>query len=1051
MKPRAGIVGLFALLLGYCCFRAFGDQTTPLYRIPWRAEWIRYPGGNVARTYFRKVFSVPESVSNAWIRISADNDYTLFVNGSEIGWEKNLSSNTSSFQSHQSQADQKIGNEPEFPTKNPPEAQWTCDPDWSVATFYDIAPLLQQGQNVFAVAVQSDREFPRLLLEGEIADAEGEKYWIGTDDTWVCHPLEVLERDSRWFHREFDSSRWLRAQSLGSPEETVVANLDPEIFRLPPGGEFIFQPPPLGSEAYLRKRFALDAPPEDAWIRIASQGAYHLFINGTLANSGSARDHVDAFHIGPLLQEGRNAICVRVENPPSSDPTHRSKPNPSGFLMDGLVRKTDGSLTWLHTDGGWEAAASADPDWTDGESGSAAWGPPASFGKPGPSFPREFPKRYRGTIGSPWNDFRTLAVFALVSLLVVGSLWLFHSAYLRKRYLVGGEAADQAGVLSFWPGLFLMAGVVLLDFTYAESAKKILFYQRPIWQVAAGVSLLSVLAIQLRLFWVSNLRLEGRKGGVPSESRGASVSLLATLYRFRHGVALSGIVLLGAYLRLAGLGSQPYHSDESSSLSAVLGILRTGVPEYTSGVWYTRGPLYHYITALSMWLFGTDAFAARLPSALFGILSIPLLYLFAREFWGNRKAGLLAALILAVSPWAIFTSGTLRFYQQFQFFGLLTVYCFLKGFVVASDKRYQNYTFLWFTLMFLSQEVAVTLLPALGLAYWVFTPWRGWREHSNLWAGILLVGLVVLADALLFLWKCLTPFVGITATCLPVMKIHLSDIWTFFVNFFVGYNRFHLVLSFFFLLGFPLWHRKGDCAALFLYFLTVTTIGVVTVTVMQVGLRYVYDLYPILILLSSLTVFELAAAIARSFQGAQTPEAVRRMGLRLQPTFAAFAIPALLLAYQPDRILGSFSTRINREDTDAHRFVKAQMRPTDVIVEGHHPGAVANAIGRCDYYLLQRSLYDEIFKKDGVLIDRRGGAKIVDTLDKLRKVFETHDRAWLVISDLRLSTLQEEVVDFLQRNTRIVFQPFLCTVFLWDAGEGRYSAPNHRRHKLFYF
>ncbi|MHC5731747.1 MAG: glycosyl transferase, partial [Nostoc sp.] len=64
------------------------------------------------------------------------------------------------------------------------------------------------------------------------------------------------------------------------------------------------------------------------------------------------------------------------------------------------------------------------------------------------------------------------------------------------------------------------------------------------------------------------------------------------------------IVSIGFGLRVYNLGFIDLDPDENTSLDAARGILRTGAPIATSGIWYTRGPFYHYLLALWLRLVG---------------------------------------------------------------------------------------------------------------------------------------------------------------------------------------------------------------------------------------------------------------------------------------------------------------------------------------------------------------------------------------------------------------------------------------------------------------
>jgi len=76
---------------------------------------------------------------------------------------------------------------------------------------------------------------------------------------------------------------------------------------------------------------------------------------------------------------------------------------------------------------------------------------------------------------------------------------------------------------------------------------------------------------------------------------------------------------------------------------------------------YDRTSEMTQMMAMSFRIFGTTLAAARIPSVLFGTLAIPLLYVFCRKI-ADRKIGLLAAFLLAVSPVAIEKSTQVREY-----------------------------------------------------------------------------------------------------------------------------------------------------------------------------------------------------------------------------------------------------------------------------------------------------------------------------------------------------------------------------------------------------
>ncbi len=68
-----------------------------------------------------------------------------------------------------------------------------------------------------------------------------------------------------------------------------------------------------------------------------------------------------------------------------------------------------------------------------------------------------------------------------------------------------------------------------------------------------------------------------------------------------------------------------------------------------------KPPLGLWLQAASVKLFGFSGFSVLLPEAVAGVLSVALLYVLVRRAFGPI-AGLLAALILAVTPVSVATS-----------------------------------------------------------------------------------------------------------------------------------------------------------------------------------------------------------------------------------------------------------------------------------------------------------------------------------------------------------------------------------------------------------
>jgi 4-amino-4-deoxy-L-arabinose transferase-like glycosyltransferase len=124
---------------------------------------------------------------------------------------------------------------------------------------------------------------------------------------------------------------------------------------------------------------------------------------------------------------------------------------------------------------------------------------------------------------------------------------------------------------------------------------------------------------------------------------------------------LAALLLLGAILRFATLDLQSYRYDEAVTVGRVLhpSLFDTlaAVPRSES-----TPPLYYALAWLWSRAFGAGEVGLRSLSALAGTASIAALYLSARALPLPRRAGLIAAAIVAVNPVLIWFSQDARAY-----------------------------------------------------------------------------------------------------------------------------------------------------------------------------------------------------------------------------------------------------------------------------------------------------------------------------------------------------------------------------------------------------
>ena len=138
------------------------------------------------------------------------------------------------------------------------------------------------------------------------------------------------------------------------------------------------------------------------------------------------------------------------------------------------------------------------------------------------------------------------------------------------------------------------------------------------------------------------------------------------------------IVILGAALRLAGLGRAGIWFDEGYSAS----LARLPVSEIREALVHDSGPPLLYVLLHFTPRVGQDEFWLRLPGAIASILTLPLVYWLAVRVAGIR-AGFWALLLVSLSPLQVHYAQEARFYPFLTFL----VVCAAAGLAGALCSR----------------------------------------------------------------------------------------------------------------------------------------------------------------------------------------------------------------------------------------------------------------------------------------------------------------------------------------------------------------------------
>jgi hypothetical protein len=152
----------------------------------------------------------------------------------------------------------------------------------------------------------------------------------------------------------------------------------------------------------------------------------------------------------------------------------------------------------------------------------------------------------------------------------------------------------------------------------------------------------------------------------------------------KHGILLAAAVILAAFLRFDGLGEPSYWLDEILHQNLTTEAAAQPWWKWIAGFSPEHGPLY-YATQLAARPFGTGEAAGRLPAALLGVATIPLVWLAARSFGGRDSvAAPAAAMLLAISPLHVYYSREARTYALLMFLAAALIVVLLQARSIAA-------------------------------------------------------------------------------------------------------------------------------------------------------------------------------------------------------------------------------------------------------------------------------------------------------------------------------------------------------------------------------
>ncbi len=247
----------------------------------------------------------------------------------------------------------------------------------------------------------------------------------------------------------------------------------------------------------------------------------------------------------------------------------------------------------------------------------------------------------------------------------------------------------------------------------------------------------------------------------------------ASLAKFRFHWPLLAVAVLAGVFTFTNVGSDYLWEDEGDTAAFAVNILKFGVPRAWDGVTFLDSDggaplnndlvlishpcLQYYLTAASFAVFGQNNWAARLPFAVAGWLTILVTYLCAYNLTKDRRDAFCSAIFVTGSVQFLLYCRQCRYYALSMLLSVLLVWIFFN----LRSIRSALFFAIVGILLFHSHPFGVVLICALGLIGAAYPLVPGQRRFVC-WGGLVIA-------------LCILPWIAFTRSGYAVHSIPVSS------------------------------------------------------------------------------------------------------------------------------------------------------------------------------------------------------------------------------------------------------------------------------------
>jgi 4-amino-4-deoxy-L-arabinose transferase-like glycosyltransferase len=1033
------------------------------------ARWIQAADAAAPVAYFRLSTTFEQVPDEAFITVTANQVFDVYVNGYMIGT-----------------------NAGDFVQGKIPRTY-----------MYDISMALRLGVNVIGLRVTNlDNQLPQ--VRASIGTAWGQTiHTIGSDANWqataqssLVYPRQAGNTRNAWARPGFSALLWPPARLASAYPPDAPLLVDPAIYEQPMPSYWLNAG--SGPESYYVHQFALSPGYERVLLRILAMGKTDIFINGHLAMQWNSQVEVrpqqnyagyeqdddllplyqkglmlGVYDITPYVHAGTNMLAIHVSAPGYSAAQVGLETYQGSLSADLLVMSGRRQTSLLDAPDGWYAARRPVANWVQGGSATATWSQPVSIGRPGSS--QVF---YLSDVTTPLNSqYIDIALWLPVvggSVLGILACWLVMGLLVLRRYYALRREALMAAVLSFLPALACEALLIVLS---REPSIPLPFPYTAFW----GCFLVALVVLSAFFCWwriralyhlrrmMRNMQMmytltvhecepahtsEPARGVLPTRAPRSWIG--RSLLMLKRHWALLPLILLAIPMICYNIGYEPYWQDELASYEAARGILAHGIPIFPSGVLYPKAELFSYMMALMIAVLGAGQIVPRLISVAEYLLCIPLLYFVGFSLFKKRSIAWLATALLALSPYALLWGKQARMYEQALFMVTLTMYLFYRAMQARRRARPIYLAVLCLAATYLSHEESFIILPAV-----LFYALLGSREgpygipavlrEKHWWLAAIIGGGII--GAQLSIVHFFHPILlGTDQSVRPEIQLTTNNVSYYFRLLFLPLpvrdeavpwrdNQPWLILNSILAITGIVWACfSRDRAARYCAFLLVVSLFTLTFLFTMQADRYLYPLFSVFYLLDAYALYK----ILRSLWLLARPHLVMSRSLRavlensskhLTDRFAwplwivsrsivlCLCLCVILLPVLPlnsynlfvSRALGLAYHRHYSDFDNAAAYVHSHWQPGDVVIAAVPAVSVLYYVGQADdYFSVDRALF--VTEQDGFLHETTSNSHPILNRADFQAILSAHKRVWIISDN---GSYEAEVV----RNNRFGFPP----------------------------